>query len=121
MRKFLILFIWLLSFEAMAEFVHPMDFDGSEAQKSEVIKYIEQKVRKDYCDSGLDMCNATVLRRMERANLEAFKEAINAENRKIMDRVIKDYCNSGLDMCNYKVILRMYKKNLEASGQSLTW
>ncbi len=121
MRKLLIILLMTTSLDVLAEFVHPMNFDGSEAQKNEVISYIKARVKHDYCDTGLDMCQNTTLRMMENKNLEAFKEATKAENRRVMDRVIKDYCNSGLDMCNYTTILMMYKKNLEASGQSLSW
>lgn len=39
-----------------AKFIHPLDFDGSEAQKAEVIKYIKDRVHKDYCEGQLNMC-----------------------------------------------------------------
>ncbi len=102
-------------------FVHPMNFNGSEKQRKQVINFIEARVRHDYCNSRVDMCQNTTLRMMEKANLEAFKEATQATNRSVMDRVIKDYCQSGVDMCNYKTILMMYKKNLDAGSKSLAW
>ncbi|RJG12605.1 hypothetical protein D3879_04775 [Pseudomonas cavernicola] len=104
-----------------AEFIHPMEFDGSESQKETVISYIKARVQHDYCESGLDMCQNTTLRMMENKNLTAFKSATKATDRKVMDRVIKDYCQSGLDMCNYTTIFMMYQKNSEASSQSLEW
>lgn len=67
------------------------------------------------------MCQNTTLRMMEQQNLNAFKTAIQAKNRKIMDRVIKDYCQSGIDMCNYITILMMYNQNLQASQKQLDW
>ena len=106
----------LVSGTANADFVHPMDFDGSEQQKNEVIQYIKDRVRKDYCDSGLDMCQATTLRMMEKQNLISYKNSTRAMNRQIMDRVIKDYCDSGLDMCNYTTIEMMYKQNADANA-----
>lgn len=121
MKNLLSLFCVLFSFDAMAGFVHPMDFNGSEAQKNEVIGYIKDRVKHEYCNSQLDMCQETTLRMMERQNLEAFKVGTKATNRTVMDRVIKDYCNSTLDMCSYVTIIMMYKKNVEASGQSLSW
>lgn len=113
--------IILSSKSAFAGFIHPMDFDGSEAQKQEVIEYIKAKVRKDYCDSGIDMCQNSTLRMMESENLSAFKKATKATNREVMDRVIKDYCESGIDMCNYQNILMMYKENEKAGKEELSW
>lgn len=113
--------IMLWTATANAGFVHPMDFDGSEAKKKEVIEYIKHTVHRDYCESGLDMCNETTLRMMEQENLSAFKQATTAKNRKIMDRVVKDYCHSGINMCNYAIINMMYIENVNASGQELSW
>jgi hypothetical protein len=98
-----------------------MDFDGSELQKEVVIKIIKDRVKKDYCESGLDMCQATTLRMMEQENLKSFKKSTKAKNRPIMDRVITDYCSSALDMCNYSTIWMMYQENLKASQRSLSW
>lgn len=106
---------------AQAGFIHPMDFDGSEAQKQEVIKYIKDRVHRDYCEGGLDMCQPTTLRMMEDQNLSSFKKATQATDRKIMDRVIKDYCQGDIDMCNYGTILMMYQQNLKASKKELSW
>lgn len=111
----------LTSTSATADFVHPMDFDGSEQQKNEVIQYIKDRVRQSYCNSNLDMCQETILRMMEKQNLASFKNVTKAKNRQIMDRVIKDYCQGSLDMCDYTVIEMMYLQNLSASKESLTW
>lgn len=93
---------------ATAGFIHPMDFDGSDAQKQEVIEYIKSRVKHDYCDGQLDMCQAMTLRMMEQQNLNSFKKATKAKNRAIMDRAIKDYCHGGIDMCSYDTIWIMY-------------
>lgn len=119
MKKTLLLLIVLFPLHALADFIHPMDFDGSKAQKSRVIQIIKAKVKKDYCDT-LDMCQPSTLRMMEQENLNAFKEATQATNRKIMDRVIKDYCYT-IGMCDYSTILMMYKENLKASKKELEW
>lgn len=111
----------VISNHSMAGFIHPMDFDGSEAQKQEVIEYIKAKVRKDYCDSGIDMCQNSTLRMMESENLSAFKQATKVTNREVMDRVIKDYCESGIDMCNYQNLLMMYNENEKAGKEQLSW
>lgn len=111
----------LTSFAAEAGFIHPLDFDGSEAQKQEVINFIQTTVKADYCDGQLDMCQPTTLRMMEQQNLTAFKKLTQADDRKVMDRVIKDYCEEGLDMCNYTTIQMMYQQNVKADKQKLTW
>ncbi|AUX94806.1 hypothetical protein [Mixta gaviniae] len=109
------------SYTANAAFVNPMDFNGSEGQKQEVIEYIKEKVKSEYCDGAVDMCQPTTLRMMEKQNLAAFKQLTRAKNREVMDRVISDYCDSAVDMCNYVTIDMMYKQNLKASGEALSW
>ena len=111
----------IFSVNTFANFVHPMDFSGSEKEKEEVLKYIKDRVKHDYCESGVDMCQETTLRMMEKQNLDAFKKASKATDRKIMDRVISDYCHSGVDMCSYQTISMMYDQNFKASKQETTW
>lgn len=120
-NKSVILGMMLFPISAMAGFIHPMDFDGSEAQKQEVIKYIKDRVQRDYCDGELDMCQPTTLRMMEQQGLSAFKKASQATDREVMDRVIKDYCQGDIDMCDYSTILMMYQQNMNASKKELTW
>lgn len=112
----LLLFISPLAF---AGFVHPLDFDGSSAQKQKVIEYIQARVKKEYC-GVVDMCQETMLRMMEEQNLSAFKYLTKAEDRKILDHVIKTYCGS-VDMCNYQMLRMMYEQNLQASQRKLEW
>ncbi|QJT21672.1 hypothetical protein IBG34_04780 [Aeromonas media] len=121
MKKIAILLITTLPLLAQAGFIHPMDFDGSEAQKQQVIQYIKERVKHDYCDGQLDMCQATTLRMMEQQNLDSFKKASQAKERAIMDRAIKDYCHGGIDMCSYDTIWMMYRENLKASNEDLSW
>lgn len=116
-----IMFVTLLfSASIQAKFIHPMDFDGSEAQKQQVISYIKTNVQKDYCDN-LGMCQPSTLRMMETENLNAFKLATKATNRKIMNQVIRDYCTSGLNLCSYINIQMMYEENVNADNQELSW
>ncbi|QHM72495.1 hypothetical protein [Mixta intestinalis] len=121
MKKILGLATLMFSFASHAAFVHPLDFDGSEAQKAEVIDYIKNRVHQDYCDSALDMCQPTTLRMMEKQNLAAFKSLTSAKNRAVLDNVIDTYCDSSLDMCTYANLDMMYKQNLKASNESLSW
>jgi hypothetical protein len=122
MKRVIPLCALFLSPFAMAGFIHPMDFDGTEAQKQEVIEYIKFRVKKEYCDGTLNMCQNTTLRMMEQENLNAFKKATQATDRAVMDKVIADYCgSSSVNMCNYTTILMMYQENVNAGEQTLTW
>lgn len=122
MKKWIALLAVLASSSAVAGFIHPMDFDGTEAQKQEVIEYIKARVKQEYCDSSMDMCQNTTLRMMEQENLNAFKKATKATDRAVMDKVIADYCGaSSVDMCNYTTILMMYQENVKAGDQTLSW
>ena len=123
MKKYVI-FLILISISTLANssaFVHPMDFNGTDREKSQVISNIKDRVKSDYCNSTVDMCNSTTLRMMEKANLKAFKELTQARNRNILNRVIKDYCGKMVDMCNYTTLNMMYNKNLTASKENLSW
>ncbi|EIP6847649.1 hypothetical protein LTE61_004392 [Salmonella enterica subsp. enterica serovar Westminster] len=106
---------------ADAQFVNPMDFDGTDVQKEQVVQYITEHVHKMYCDSALDMCQDTMLRMMERQELSAFKEATQATDKKIMKKVIETYCEGAIDMCSYSTVVMMYRSNLKASQQTLEW
>ena len=120
MKKWLLALIFFNSVICSATTIlNPMDFDGSEAQKKQVIEFITATVKKDYCEK-IDMCQESTLRMMEKQNLDAFKEATKATDRKIMNAVIHDYCEK-IDMCNYGTIWMMYKKDLEASHKALAW
>ncbi|WP_421851754.1 hypothetical protein [Marinomonas sp.] len=118
--KFILLITTILfSSLANAQFVHPLNFDGSEAQKKEVITYITNRVKHDYCGT-VDMCQQVMLRLMEKENLDAFKRLTKAKNRDILDRAIHDYCGR-VDMCTYQMIEIMYNQNVEAADKKLDW
>ena len=121
MHKIIIfLVIFLLSKNAFADFVHPLIFD-EKTQKEEVLNYIKDRVKQDYCSGSIDMCNHSTLRMMEQQNLDSFKKLTQAQDKKIMDKVIEDYCSATLDMCSYSTILMMYEQNLKASKKELEW
>src|SRR5471030_3558709 len=121
MKKILGLALMACTFMANAAFVNPMKFDGSEAQKKEVVDYIQARVKKEYCGGQVDMCQDSMLRMMEKQNLADFKSLTEAKDKRVMDRVIKDYCKGPVDMCNYTTIKMMYDQNEKASKEKLTW
>lgn len=119
MRKIFTIFLFLFSISAKAQFIHPLDFNGSESQKKAVIAYIQDRVNSDYCEK-VDMCQETTLRMMEQENLEAFKRLTQAKSREILDRAIHDYCGK-VDMCTYQTLEMMYNENLKKSSEKLSW
>lgn len=106
---------------ASAEFVHPLDFDNSTAQKEKVISFIKENTKQTYCKSGIDLCQESTLRMMEDGELKAFKKLTSATDRKVMDQVIATYCNGPISMCSYSTISMMYSNEIKASQKTLTW
>lgn len=100
-----------------ANIIHPLDFTPSEANKAQVIAYIEAGVKKTYSELGMD--DPVTLRMMEGEHLKAFKELTSAKNRDLLDSVIATYCDIG--MCDYSTINMMYNEQLKASTKSLDW
>ena len=111
-----LLLVWSTSVLA-ADFVHPLDFKGTQAEKDIVIAYIVENVKEAYTKIG--MGDPSTLRMMETEELNSFKELTKVEDRIILDKVIEQYCKIG--MCNYNTILMMYNEQLKASKKSLTW
>ncbi len=99
------------------DFIHPLDFKGTDKEKQEVIAFIQENVKKTY--TAIGMGDPLILRMMEKEELEAFKKLMKAKNRKLLDNVIETYCSIG--MCNYSTIFMMYREQLEASQEKLTW
>ena len=94
-----------------ADFVHPLDFKGSQSEKQKLIEYVKENVKEAYNQSGKD--SPSTLRMMEQKELDSFQQLTKAENRKLLDKVILTYCDIG--ECNYHTILIMYNKELNAS------
>lgn len=106
MKKTILFLILLYSALVQAEFIHPMDYDGSQEQKKAVKQFIKQQVQHDYCQE-LNICNASALRKMEKKNFRAFMKATHATDRKVMDEAI-DHCMHYMDMCEYSIIELKY-------------
>ena len=120
MKIILFVFLAFLAEQSLAGFVHPMDFDGSKQHQLDVVAGIRKQVALTYCDTA-DTCQPTLLRMMERAELDAFKSLTKAGNRKLMDQMIRNYCDGHLGSCSYSIVWIMYKANLRASKQSLSF
>ena len=104
---------------------HPLEFNGSEQAKKNIISFIEKNVYKIYCENEMlkSMCTNSNLRMMENEELTSFKKLTKTKEETILNNVIQTYClNSMLeDMCMYSTILMMYEEEVKASGKKLTW
>lgn len=100
-----------------AEFVSPIGFDATNENKTAVVEYIKQTVKREYSEIGMD--SESILRMMENQNLDAFKKLLSAKDEGVLARVIKEYC--GIGMCNYVTIHMMYEQEMKAKGQWLQW
>lgn len=115
----LTLILFLLSSVTVfaANFFHPAEFTGTEADKKQVLAFIEQDVKERY--SKIGMGDPSTLRMMEKNELDAFKQLTKVTNRELLDNVIKQYCNIG--MCNYDTILMMFNEQNKAANEKLSW
>lgn len=127
MKKLLIaLSLLTLSSNTFAGFIHPMDFDGSDDQKNEVIKYIKAQVREEYRGSS-----ESLLRDWEKYELEVFKKLSEGTNRELMDNAIVYWCSYEGEYCSYDkvhgnyiiqlTVLRREQAEKKAALEELTW
>lgn len=98
-------------------YVSPVGFTSSDYNRNKVIEYIRYDVKKTYSAIGLN--DPSTLRMMEKENLDAFKELLNAKDKSLLKSVEKQYCDIGL--CSYSTILMMYNEQLKASNEKLEW
>lgn len=116
-----LLSIFLYRFAAPDGYVDPITFDGSDAQKTQVINFIKKNVDTAYC-KGLGQCSATLLRMMEEAQLKSFKNLAKTarEHQKEYKQVYKDYC-VGIGQCDYSTLEMMFKEEVKNASKQLTW
>ncbi len=119
MKKIYVILILCLttSFLFAQEFINPLSFTGTEAEKQAVIEYIQKNVKETY--TAIGMGDPSTLRMMENEELKAFKELTKVKNKALLANVIATYCNIG--MCSYSTFLMIYNEQLNASQQSLNW
>ncbi|MFK7780368.1 MAG: hypothetical protein QM490_04415 [Candidatus Gracilibacteria bacterium] len=117
MIKILIAICITASLLNASDFVHPLDFKNTKAEKEKVMKFIVNNVKTTYSQIG--MGDPSTLRMMERQELSSFKKLTKVRKRKLLDSVINQYCNIG--MCNYNTIKMMYDQQEKASNEKLSW
>ena len=69
-----------------ADFVHPLDFKGTEDEKQKVIAYIKENVKETYSRIGMD--SPSTLRMMEQEELDSFKQLMKAENSTFLNSAV---------------------------------
>lgn len=117
-KLFLIIVLVLVAFSLYSEdMVHPLDFDGSDAQKEQVILFIQENVKETY--TAIGMGDPATLRMMEKEELECFKKLTQAEERELLDNVIETY--TAIGMVSYSTFWMMYEEELKASKETLSW
>jgi len=73
-----LIFSVLTSNSFASGFIHPLDFSGTEPDKSAVISYIQSNVKATY--SKIGMGDPSTLRMMENEELKAFKQLTRVTN-----------------------------------------
>lgn len=114
MKKSLLCLLALCTLPVNASFIHPQEFDGSDAQKQEAIAYIQKRTQQDYCQTAKG-CDAIQIETLEQDNLDAFMRLSKTDNKMILDRAIHDYCNV-VDICNYQMLEAVYQENIKAES-----
>lgn len=112
-----IIFATSMLFGGGYDFIHPLDFTGTDEEKLEVVAFIQEYVKETYSAIGMD--SPSTLRMMEGEELKSFKKLTKTKNRKLLDDVIETYGSIG--MGSYSTIFMMYKEELKASQEELTW
>ena len=104
---------------------HPIDFNGSEQEKKNIIFFIEKYIKEIYCENEMlkSMCTNSLLRMMEDEELTSFKKLTKAKEEVILNNVIQTYCMNVMleDNCMYSTILMMYEEEVRAAGKKLAW
>lgn len=100
-----------------AAFLHPMDFENTEEQKQQVIKYIKVQTKKTL--ETINSYNNILAREMEQQELNSFKALTKAKDRETMDNIIRQL--NSINSLNYIMLKEMYDQEMMASNQELTW
>jgi hypothetical protein len=117
------LFICNNSFANSFAIIHPLEF--KETQKQEVLDYIKDNNYKALCKGVYKICDGISLRNAAISDLNAFKELMKANDKKLLDDIVDSNCNglasSILMTCNYTTILRVYNNSVTIRNNPLEW
>lgn len=100
-----------------ADFIHPLEFNGSKDQKNAVVSFIEESVKNSCASIGVN--DPATHRMMEKQNLNAFKSLTQAKDRALLDMVIQQCKDIGI--IDYNTINMMYNQQEQASKDKLSW
>ena len=85
---------------------HPLDFNGSEQGKKNIISFIEKNVYETYCENEMlkSMCTNSLLRMMEDEELTSFKKLTKAKvNENQSQQKSKLTCSRGRPMASTQI------------------
>ncbi|MFJ7311446.1 hypothetical protein ACIQVE_01490 [Pseudomonas sp. NPDC098747] len=109
------------SAETAPDFVHPLDFNGSNEQKNLTISTIEKRVEANLCSGPIVFCQKSTIRLTENIELHAFKALTKEKDRAAMDRIIDSQCSSTSKYCSYSLIHMLYINATQSHLDKLTW
>lgn len=74
--------------EKKSEFINPMNFNGTDEEKEQVIEFIKENAKKSL--ELIEMDSNILKREMEQQQLDSFKELTEAKDREVMEYCIKN-------------------------------
>lgn len=112
------IFIALISITSYASsLIHPHSFKGSDIEKKQLIKQIQQAAKAKSVLIGMN--DPTTLRMMEKEELNAFKSLLKNSNKQLLDISIEQACGAG--MCDYSSINMLYQQHVQSNSSELEW
>jgi hypothetical protein len=113
MKKLLLscAFLLVTFFMYASEFVHPLDYKGTDAEKEKLHSYIEENIKDELKQIGLN--DSDTLNMEKKEEIRSFNKLRNINDRGLLDKLIKQY--SKVDMCDYSALLSMYNAQKEVN------
>lgn len=98
-------------------FINPMNFNGTDKEKEEVIEFIKMSTKKSLELIGMD--SDTLKREMEQQQLDSFKELTKATDKEVMEKCIKNLEMIGT--LDYTLLKGTYDQEISAKNKELKW
>lgn len=98
-------------------FINPMNFNGTDKEKDEVIEFIKVSTKKSLELIGMD--SDTLKREMEQQQLNSFKELTKATDKEVMEKCIKNLEMIGT--LDYTLLKGTYDQEISAKNKELKW
>lgn len=99
------------------EFVSPVGFIDTQANRQKVMEYIKVQVREDASAKGEN--DPQKIRYYERENLKAFKRLMKVKNTALLEKIIKECCE--IKQCSYLIFFLMYQDEDRSYPETIEW